>query len=67
MGTDPMGSVPIYPRAEQSQRANEKGVPRLCRAALILNLSSRGSPAGAFRRFHVGAHTSPLWRGNLAS
>ena len=45
----------------------KKGVPRLCRAALILNLSSRGSPAGAFRRFRVGAHTGPLWRGNLAN
>ena len=40
--------------------ALQEGVPRLCRASLILNRSSRGSPARAIRRFRVGSAHRPV-------
>jgi hypothetical protein len=52
------GAFFLPPIAEAS--AIEEGVPRLCRANLILNRSSRGSPARAIRRFRVGSAHRPV-------
>lgn len=58
--------VSIEIEQQRSQRALsersptiKKGVPRNAVPSVILNLGSRGPPARAFRRFRLGAHTSP--------